>query len=259
MPACHLFMIHLISGEKLELTSFSASIVNELISGETLIFRPNSNLCITDAVEDFLGRDTMTVEGVRERDGVHDPALLSGAQVRVFFSKGDYLRRIGTYLCFSVEIYGHSFRLHLGSKCHLLEKSLTESYSRTCRAVFGDSRCGFNVAKLALELEVIKIQLDKVSLRVPANIKDDLHPLKSGYYNNGAMRLGPVNFTILKHFASSESTIDVYLAGRVYDAIKDESQAPKVVVLTPNCDKTLTQCREAYKNTVNFRGEPFLI
>jgi uncharacterized phage protein (TIGR02218 family) len=257
MFACHLFMIQLASGENLNFTSADMSIANDSIKGENLVFLPYSNLSVTDAIEDALGRDSMTVEGVCELGGVHDPALLSDAQVRVFFSNGHSLRRVGTYLCFRVEIYGNSFRLHLESKYHLSAKSLSENYSRTCRAVFGDSRCGFDVNKLALELEIIKIHLNKVVLRVPTQVQDDVYPLQSGYYNNGLMRLGSINFTIAKHFASSESSIDVYLRGRVHDAMGE--QWPKVAVLTPNCDKTLTQCREAYRNTINFRGEPFLI
>lgn len=261
----YLFLIRLHSEETLKLTSANHPFDSNLATGEMLTFLPNSNLSVKEIVEDISGKGGVVVEGVRQDGGVSDPALLAGCQIRIFKLISQKMHRVGTYACLGIETCGISFRLHLESKYYLTQKTLAENYSRSCRAVFGDKRCGFNVKQLEFELEVEKVHIDKISLRVPksAQPKAGVYPLKSGYYDNGFIKVGPIMLTIAKHFAGANGCIDVYLSCVLHDSARSafvsDSGDLMRVVLTPNCDKTLTQCHEVYRNAVNFRGESFLV
>lgn len=126
-----------------------------------------------------------------------------------------------------------------------LGQEIGELYSPDCRAHLGDHRCKANIEPFKLsgivkELTPLKINIDG---------KSDSVPYKSLTWISGENKGLKSE---VKNFEKDSGVLTLFLPpfGRI--ALGDK------LIMVPGCDKTLRCCHENYKNTLNFRGEPFI-
>lgn len=130
-----------------------------------------------------------------------------------------------------------------------LNRNITNRYSLTCRAIFGDKKCGMNVDNFTYEGSITKI-IDKKSFMDVQNFQE------SGYFDNGfiifwnedrtkIIEKTNVKFFINKTFELCKPTNINLIEGILYTA-------------NVGCDKTSKQCSQKFKNIANFRGEPHI-
>lgn len=253
---CYLFLIELSTGESLHFTSSYCPVVRDVFTEKPSLFVQYSNLSLSQAFADISGNVKITIEGFCEEGGITDPDLLLNSSVRVaIFTQGRAFK-MGLYKCLEVECCRQVFKMHLRSNYHLTDRDFTGRYSKTCRAEFGDNQCKFDLASVMLEFEVVDLRSNKLTLKIPSNLKPGCHPSKIGYYDNGTVKIGKVSLQVARH-SVRENFAELFLFRPLSESLKEIIKAAGKVVVIPSCDKTLTQCHEAYKNTVNFRGEPF--
>jgi uncharacterized phage protein (TIGR02218 family) len=120
---------------------------------------------------------------------------------------------------------------------------LLQSFSKTCRASFGDHRCKVDKELYRQVYEIAEMNTKSVII---ANIdKEDC------YFNNGDAIFGAEQFRakIQSHFRDN-----IELDTLIPDNIKDF----KNITLITGCDKNFITCCNKFNNAVNFRGEPLI-
>lgn len=157
--------------------------------------------------------------------------------------KGKFLTRQG-YLGTTSFSEGR-ISLEIRSLTDRLSTEIGELYSQNCRARLGDSRCKVNLTSL-LKQAVVR-QIDPLKIEIEGD-------LGSATYMSIHWKTGENQGTMgdIKNFDKSSGILTLFLPvfGRI--AVGDK------VELLPGCDKTLRCCHENYKNTLNFRGEPYI-
>ena len=127
--------------------------------------------------------------------------------------------------------------------------SINNRYSLTCRATFGDKRCGIKVNDLTYDGFVTNI-VDNKSFFDSENLKIN------GYFDFGhivfwnqdvtqVLDTGNIKFFINKTFELYKPTNINLLKNMKYTA-------------TVGCNKTAEWCSKRFKNIENFRGEPHI-
>jgi uncharacterized phage protein (TIGR02218 family) len=138
------------------------------------------------------------------------------------------------------------FTLKLQSKSILYKKSLVNSYSKTCIAQFGDSKCKFDKTNITKKYQnlVDNIQKNKVILKNKIPINYSGGDITFLFSNKDRKK-----FMILNHFSNVlELEKNIF-----FDMSKIE-----YIILTEGCDKKFSTCSNRFKNSINFRGQPFV-
>jgi uncharacterized phage protein (TIGR02218 family) len=137
--------------------------------------------------------------------------------------------------------------LRLVGNVKLVTKALTERYSATCRAMFGDARCKFDLATVTAGFTATAVggaQLFTAAALVAASIN---------FY-----RLGTVVW-----LTGDNAGTRVEVAGNTAGVVKLLFKPPYQIQvgdtgnIVRGCSKTLAACT-GYNNVPNYRGEPFV-
>lgn len=122
-----------------------------------------------------------------------------------------------------------------------LAKPIVPQISNSCRAEFGSTRCGINLADLLHQtyLEQINPPFELV-----LNSVNNMHQYK----------LGTLSFPSLGKKFTIIGQVGVRMI--VDNHLPVNLQTKEFVELTPGCNKLFATCVKAYQNAINFDGEP---
>lgn len=127
-----------------------------------------------------------------------------------------------------------------------LDRPLTEVYTATCRADFGDARCGIDIDAHKASFEVVG---------ATGNVfTSDLTDVDGHYALGTVAWLTGANAGLAQEVAQSlqsDGTVTLYYSPKM------PIQAGDTGTIYRGCAKTVAACK-AYANILNFRGEPYI-
>jgi len=206
------------------------------------------------AAADF-GVDNTDFSGVVTDTGITAQQILAGlldyAQVALYrvnyldLSHGHEIVMVGT--CGQTHVYGNQFKCEFRSLMQQARQSISRVYSLSCRADYGDKRCG-------LPFHWYNAQVSAVNKDDPRRefISNDLnHFAAPGLFDLGIIHwLSGAN-------AGQEVEIETHLVnGRLVLSfpLGFPVKAGDLFRIRQDCDKTIETCR-ARHNAIHFRGE----
>lgn len=125
-----------------------------------------------------------------------------------------------------------------------------ESYSPSCRADLGDSRCKVPIETLARN--VIVTGVPEAGLTFTADElteEDDYWQLGLCVWTSGANVGQPLE---IRTSSQANKSVTLFLPTSAVIQVGDTAR------LYPGCDKQPHTCKNRYNNMINFRGEPFI-
>jgi len=128
-----------------------------------------------------------------------------------------------------------------------LSKSLTEVYQPTCRADFGDTRCGVNIASYSEAVTVTAVHSNNQAFETGDTMIVNAFKLGIMVWTTGD------NTGVAQEVVTNEADGTILLFFRPPFAI----QVGDTGTLYQGCLKTVAACK-AYNNILNFRGEPYV-
>ncbi|WP_342269641.1 DUF2163 domain-containing protein [Rickettsia endosymbiont of Orchestes rusci] len=232
------FQIKLPEGKELYLTSS-----DKLLKNGDISFFPNSGLFVKQGEFNDSAQNYITVEGIFESGGIEKFMDLTGAAVKIILYTNDIFEHFITYYCSIYTKYDLNFKMHLKPETVKYNKTIINSFSKTCRANFGDNKCTVD-KNLYSSLYNVK-EFFKKSFTI-SNLDKE-----SGYYRGGEVKLGNNLFSskILDHLG------DLII---VESIIPENVKATKNTRLTSGCNKKFITCCNKFNNAINFRGEPLI-
>ncbi len=207
-----------------------------------------------------LSVDNLDVEGMLSSDSIREADILAGlydfAEIEIFVlnyndtSQGTLKLRRGWLG--EVSLQKKQFVAEVRGLTQLLNQTVGELFSPSCRATFGDSRC-----KVDMATHTVSGTIDTV---LSAQEFSDSERMEA----SGTFGFGVVEFTsganaglsmeIKEHTHSASSGGRFILALPMpYPILVGDSYS-----MTHGCDKTSATCSSRFANIINFRGEPFV-
>lgn len=201
-----------------------------------------------------LAVDNLDVEGVLESSAIAEEDILAGkydgAVIRIFQvnaeapGDGALVLRQGTLG--DVRMNNGRFTAEIRGLAQPLSQTVGELYSPSCRAKFGDARCGFNAAGVTFSGTVTGVTSRQV-------FTDSGLAQAAGYFS-----FGKVGFTSGAN-AGLSMEIKRFAAGGEVALVLPmpyDMAAGDTFSITAGCDKSFATCIGRFNNAVNFRGEP---
>ncbi len=205
------------------------------------------------ASSDSLSVDNLDVEGMLASGSITDSDIVAGkydfAEIEIFMvnwsdlSQGTLSLRKGWLG--EVTFQHHQFVAEVRGLSQRLSATIGQVYSPTCRAQFGDSRCGIALAAHTVSGTIVSIQNNQV-------ITDTSRTESSGVFT-----YGKITFTSGQCLGLS-SEVKEYQTGilTLIAPMPQLLQAGDQYSLVKGCDKLFATCKGTYNNALNFRGEP---
>ena len=147
-----------------------------------------------------------------------------------------------------------TFRAELRGLSEVLNQVQGRAYQKTCSAILGDARCGFNLNRAGFSIEVVIEAIDAPGVYRIASQTG----LADEWFQRGRVRVmtgAAAGLVGLVKFDREDGTsrrvelwVDVPLAPAVGDTIRLEA----------GCDKVAGTCQRKFGNFINFRGFPHI-
>ncbi len=197
--------------------------------------------------------DNLDVEGMLTSDFIKDNDLHAGiydhAEVEVFMlnyantAQGKLPLRTGWLGEVS---YGNGrFTAEIRGLSQRLSQKIGSSYSPTCRALFGDAKCGKDKSDFKTTAEVSSAENRQIFEAAALGNE-------TGYFNYGLVKfLTGANEGLsmeVKDFRHSKVTLALPMPYQMQEG--DE------IEIFAGCDKVFKTCCAKFDNAANFRGEP---
>ncbi len=237
----YLFQINTASAKNINLTS-----ANDEVVFDGIFYLPNSGLSLARGNFNDSASDEIILTGVFEQEGVAKKDNLAGARVKIFYGLPSKIKFLVTFYVSSYISKDLEFELICESEAKKYQKSLLQTFSKKCRASFGDEKCKINLEKYRFQCKIQEIKNDVFVCRGLS--------CKDGYLNDGTITLkskdnaSTKTYKIISHFDNNIRVLN-------YDANFD---CDEDIILTAGCDKNFRTCCYSYNNALNFRGEPFI-
>ncbi len=217
------------------------------------IFVPNSGMTFKEGKFNDSGQNYIIIEGIFENKGVEKHYDLTDSIITIYRCSGKNLTNFVRYRCHLYIKRDLDFTLHLAANTISYNQTILLSYSKNCRANFGDQKCKVNKADYSEIYEIqeifgktfVIVNLDKKNFG-----KENRHP-EDGYFNGGDIYIHHSNF----HSKIISHTKNLLVVDKV---IPDNIKQCKTAQITAGCDKNFITCCNKFNNAVNFRGEPFI-
>lgn len=179
-----------------------------------------------------------------------------GAECRVMtvnyndLTQGHEMTGPGLYFLGEFKIRGLKYTFELRSLAQVAKVDLTQKTSLTCRAVFGDARCGVDAVALLLPGTVTSVEPTLPRLQ----FTDTGRAEADGFFVPGS-----VVFTSGANTGAS-AEVKRYISKTIEltHPLPFDVQIGDGYSIRVDCDKKAATCRDAFTNLANFRGEPFL-
>lgn len=225
-------------------------IVDGMLYAATDGFNPTSVSSSNALSVDRLDVET-AISDERIRDSDIAAGLYDGAAVTLLLvnhqapGDGAIILKHGTMG--EITLSGGQFKAELRGLTQALQRTAVERFSSTCRAEFGDAKCGVNLAA------------HRVTGTLDGNMGDftvlDAARMEAaGFYDDGTLRFesGVLAGQLFRVSGFAPGIVRLALPFAVPPAVGDG------YALTQGCDKRFGTCAERYDNALNFRGEPHL-
>lgn len=139
----------------------------------------------------------------------------------------------------------NSFFFRIEGFASKLKKIITESYSKQCRAKFGDTKCSKNLDDYK-HTGTVTETINNYSF------KDSSRGEENYYFNYGVIKFTSGANTGIKYDIRKykDEVIELLLPAKFTIQTSDEYE------IYAGCDKEFTTCIAKFDNAINFRGEP---
>jgi uncharacterized phage protein (TIGR02218 family) len=201
-----------------------------------------------------LSADNFEIAAILNSDVIQKNDILNGkfdkAHVEYFIvnysdiSQGRVLINSG-YIA-EIRVVDNKFYAEIRSISSELNKQTRQIYSETCRARFKDKKCAANDSEHVLCGFITAVISDLI-------IETDLSITYPGIYNNSRLKIvdGARDEFIIIHKALDNK---IYLQKQSKIILTKGMN----IILFPECDKRFMTCCNVFRNSLNFRGEPFV-
>lgn len=221
--------------------AFCDSYKKEIVNGE--VFEPKkvmkmiSNITSSEVEEKYI---ILEIEGK-----LSDFLNLEGERVEIFyFAKASKIMVRKMVIGKIKEANGRVY-IELWELSFLLNQPVVEYFSKQCRASFCDKRCKLKEENFSIEL----IVADYFHSNLMLQIVGDLGKEKK-LFEGGAIIFGEKRFLV-----SCVTEGNIFLFTNPYNV---EFKKGDKIILLEGCDKTFETCKNRFRNSKNFAGEPFV-
>lgn len=149
---------------------------------------------------------------------------------------------------------GGGFRAELRGLSETLNQVQGLAYQKTCAAVLGDSRCGFNLDQPGFALSATIARIDSPGVyRIAPQVG-----IADGWFQRGrvevtsGLAIGLVGLVKFDRADGTSRRLDLWVDFPVAPAVGD------TVRLEPGCDKLAATCQGKFNNFRSFRGFPHI-
>ncbi|MCC8371438.1 MAG: phage BR0599 family protein [Rickettsia endosymbiont of Pseudomimeciton antennatum] len=210
---------------------------------DDIIYIPNSGMTLKEGQFNDSAQNYIVLEGIFEVNGVEQHYDLTQAMVKIYVCFTNSCRHFVTYRCSTHIKRDLDFTLRLEPNIELYNQSLLQSFSKKCRANFGDLKCKID--------KIVYNQTYNIEEMFGRTIVISNFDKESGYFNYGDAILANGQFysKIISHSGNL-----VILDKLIPDSMKHN----KTIDLIVGCDKNFITCCNKFNNAVNFRGEPLI-
>ena len=200
-----------------------------------------------------LATDNLELEGMFTDTGVTEEDILSGrfdhATIRMFMvnyqdiAAGKLHLKRG--LLGEVSVKNGFFVAEVRGLSSVLQQTIGEVYTPTCRAKLGDARCGVNLTSFTQTGTITAVEGAHA-------FTDSARTEVNGYFAYGIITFtsGANNGLSMEIREFSEKRFSLFLPMPYAVAVGDTYSA------VAGCDKRFDTCIARFANAVNFRGEP---
>lgn len=197
--------------------------------------------------------DNLELEGLLSDDSISQSDILAGkydyAQIDVWLVPYEDTSHSGAHLktgwLGEITMKNGQFIAEVRGLSSKLQASIGEVYTPTCRASFGDARCGYNLSSVNVSGSVSHVE-GQLSFLDGALSQAD------GFFDYGSISfLSGANAGLtreIKRYAEKRFSLIEPLPYALN--IGDNFEA------TAGCDKRFDTCCDRFNNALNFRGEP---
>lgn len=149
---------------------------------------------------------------------------------------------------------GGAFRAELRGLSDALNQVQGLAYQKTCSAVLGDNRCGFDLNRAGFSIEVAILAIDAPAvyhIASQAGLGDE-------WFQRGRIRVvtgaaaGLVGLVKFDHEDGTSRRIELWVDVQLSPAVGD------MIRLEAGCDKVGATCQAKFSNFINFRGFPHI-
>lgn len=236
-------------GTSLYFTDHDADLV---VDGDT--YRARSGIT-PSAVSSQLGLavDNLELEGMLQEDGIRERDVLSGiydhVEVSVFMvnaqAPNEGMLPLKSGWLGEMRLKGGGFVAEIRGISSLLQQTIGQVYTSTCRAKLGDARC-------TIDLETVTVSGTVTASDAAHQFRDSGRGEAKNYFAYGLVRFtSGTNAGLsmeVRAFAAGEFTLFLPMPNAI--AVGDSYTA------VAGCDKAFETCVNRFDNAVNFRGEP---
>lgn len=192
-----------------------------------------------DSAENYI-----ILNGIFSDKAISKNTDLTGCQINIYDYNNKLKTLIVSYFITEFEKNDLDFIIKCEPETIKYNQSIILLYSKTCRANFGDEKCGINLDKIKKSYKVKSIVKNIISI-----VNMDC---SNGYYNSGYVFFktdlkADIKLSIISHYNEKIE---------VFGNIPQEFLEEKKVELISSCDKNFITCCNKFNNAVNFRGEP---
>ena len=197
--------------------------------------------------------DNLDVDGMLSSDFIKDEDLHAGlydfAEIEVFMvnysdlTQGKLPLRTGWM---GEVVFGNGqFTAEVRGLSQRLSQKIGNSYSPTCRALFGDAKCGKLKNDYKHEAEISAVESRQ---RFTASSLTQ----ETGYFNYGVVKFtSGENNGLSMEVKDFRHSIVTLVLPMPYDIAEEDE-----IEIFAGCDKTFQTCCSKFENASNFRGEP---
>ena len=149
---------------------------------------------------------------------------------------------------------GGAFRAELRGLTEGLNQVQGLAYQRACSAVLGDARCGVDLARAGLALEVPIVAKGGAGVYSVAAVAG----FAQGWFQRGRARMMTGDAAGLVGLVKFDQTEGVLRRLDLWVDIACSAAVGDVIRLEAGCDKSADTCRDRFANFANFRGFPHI-
>jgi uncharacterized phage protein (TIGR02218 family) len=147
------------------------------------------------------------------------------------------------------------YRAELRGLTQRLRQVVVRTYSASCDAELGDSRCGVSLAALTASGTVTAVTSRR---RFNATLTGGGTPT-AGDFVGGLLTFTSGANDGFSMEVKRDAVDDVLGRLELFELMPAEVEIGDTFTVTPGCDKTLATCRDRFSNILNFRGHGALI
>lgn len=220
---------------------------NKFIKLGDITYAPYSGLSLKEGGFNDCSQNYIILAGIFEESGIIFQMDLTTATIKILMLFDEVVHHFITYCCTTYNKNDLAFNIILHPSTQNYKQSIVQSFSKTCRANFGDAKCKVDKNAFSAVYDIKEI-LSKTLFVVEMKKPD-------GYYNYGNAIFEGENLQVLINIKIVSQSGCIIVLDRV---ITDNMQHLKKVKLIAGCDKIFSTCCNKFDNAINFRGEPLI-